>query len=57
MTPELELCVYCKMPVKLEDQFVEVEPAVQDSHEFGKPIYPQCAHVKCYEQMKALESD
>jgi hypothetical protein len=54
--PELELCVYCKKPIKPDDQYVETKPAAQDSKDFGKPIYPQHAHAKCYEQMQALEN-
>ncbi len=54
---ELELCVYCKRPIKTEDGFVKVEPAAQEPRDFGKPIYQKYAHVKCYEQMHALEPD
>ncbi len=57
MTPELRLCAYCKKPIKQGDDYVEVKPAAQDAHEFGKPIYQQYAHVKCFELMDALEPD
>ncbi len=54
---ELRRCTYCKRPIKPDDYFVEVPSATQDSHSFGEPIYQQYAHVKCDEQMAALEAD
>jgi hypothetical protein len=57
VTPELELCVYCKKPIKPGDDYVPVEPAAQESHDFGKPIYQKYAHAECYEQMRTLEPD
>jgi hypothetical protein len=55
--PELELCVYCKKPIKPDDLYVKTEPAARDSKDIFKPFYTQHAHVKCYEQMEALELD
>lgn len=55
--PELELCAYCEKPIKPEHNSVKVEPAAQDSRDFGKPIYEQHAHVECYELMCKLERD
>jgi hypothetical protein len=55
--PELELCAYCKKPIKPDGLFVKVEPAAQDSRNFGKPFYQQYAHSECYEKMHALEQD
>lgn len=52
--PEVETCAYCKKAIKADDGFVKVEPAAQDSKQFGAPIYPQYAHAKCHEQMVAL---
>jgi hypothetical protein len=34
---------------------VKVEPAAQDSRDFGKPFCQQYAHAECYEKMQALE--
>lgn len=55
--PELEICVYCKKPIKRGDDYVPVEPAAQESHDFGKPSYQKYAHAECYGQMQTLEPD
>lgn len=53
--PELELCVFCKKPIKPGDEYVPVEPAAQDPHRFGEPVYERHAHAECYEKMLTLE--
>ena len=55
--PELEICAYCGKAIKVDDDFVKVEPPAQDSKQFGAPMYQQYAHAKCHDQMVALEPD
>ena len=49
--PELELCVYCRLPIKPEDDSVKVPPAPQEPRQFGEPQFDKYAHAKCYEQV------
>ena len=55
--PELELCVYCRKAIEAGNDFVKIEPAAQDSKQFGAPMYPQYAHAKCHDQMVTLDTD
>jgi hypothetical protein len=55
--PELEICAYCGKAIRADDEFVKVEPAAQDSKQFGAPMYRQYAHVTCHDQMVALDAD
>ena len=49
--PELELCVYCRLPIKPEENSVKVPPAPQEPRQFGEPQFDKYAHAKCYEQV------
>lgn len=55
--PELELCVYCSLPIKPEEYSVTVPPAPQEPRTFGEPQYAKHAHAKCYEQVAGTLKD
>ena len=47
---ELELCVYCKLPIKSKDNFVKVSESPMLARLYGEPIDQPYAHAACYEQ-------
>jgi hypothetical protein len=51
--PELEICPFCKMSIKPEDQWVTLPPPPQELLQFGEVTYDQRAHARCYDQVAA----
>jgi hypothetical protein len=52
--PDLDICHYCKRPIRPEQDAVWEPPAAAPAEEgFGAPLVPKRAHADCYDKVVA----
>ena len=52
----VEMCAHCKKPIQPPDDTVKVSESARVARSFGKPIYQQYAHAKCYKQKSSAKA-